>query len=100
MDNHNPELANATLTLRSRIDRGEYGYTKLLSEAGIIYQSPQDKDESCGGPLRIGGNELLGDQELFHWGTPKTVNFWIEADARLPDQRVFFAFAADVEIDV
>lgn len=78
----------------------ECEYTKLLSEAGISYLRPQDEDESCVGPLRIGGNELLGDQELFHWGRPKIVNFWIEADARLPDERVLFAFAVYLEMNI
>lgn len=100
VNDHFPELANATLTLRSKIDGKEFEWKKLLSKAGIVYVRPKHEHECYGRPLQIGGNELVGDQELFHWGGPKTVNFWIEVDVRLPDQRVLFAFAADVEMHV
>jgi hypothetical protein len=50
--------------------------------------------------LKIGGNEIVGDQEIMHWGRPKVEQVYIEVVARLPDERVLFAFEADVELAI
>lgn len=53
-----------------------------------------------GGPLKAYGNEIVGDQEIMHWGRRKTEQVYIEVVARLPDERILFAFEADVEFTI
>lgn len=94
---HYPELANCTLTLRSKYQGEEYEFTHRLSDARIVTVR---KDGIYGGPLKFGTNEIVGDQELMHWGPRKTVQFYLEVLARLPDERLLFAFEADLEYTV
>lgn len=44
------------------------------------------------------GNVLVGDVGSFHFTGPKVVPFYIEIDARLPDDRVLFASGVDLEM--
>lgn len=93
-----PGLENATLTLRSKISGEEFEYTTKTSESKAI--TLRSDHGIYGGPLKMYGNVLVGDVELFHFMGPKVVSFYIEVDARLPDGRVLISFGADLEMTI
>jgi hypothetical protein len=45
-------------------------------------------------------NETVGGLEILHWRGPDALNFYIEAVVRLSDQRILFAFEADVDVEI
>lgn len=90
-----PGLVNSTLTLRSNFQGDDYEFSQKLSDVELVSVR---KEGVYGGPLKLGGNEIVGDQEIMHWGRPKSEKVYIEVVARLPDQRVLFAFEADIEL--
>lgn len=95
-----PGLANSTLSIRTKFldqpETPEYEYTNKISDFKLVTVR---HDGAYGGPLVVGGNELVGDQELFHFGSdPETSEIEIEAVAKLPDGRVLFAFEAKMNV--
>ncbi|KAF2111229.1 hypothetical protein BDV96DRAFT_603343 [Lophiotrema nucula] len=90
------ELANATLTLRAQMadepPNPDWEFTNKIRDFKVVTVR---HDGIYGGPLTTWGNELVGVQDLFHFGhDPETTEVTIEAVARLPDERILFAFAA------
>jgi hypothetical protein len=93
-----PGLENSTLTIRTKIKGEEFEKTKKLSEAKIV--TLRDDEGVYGGPLRMYGNELVGDVELYHFKGPTLVPFRIEVITRLPDDRVLSSSGAELEMIV
>ncbi|KAF2866905.1 hypothetical protein BDV95DRAFT_598435 [Massariosphaeria phaeospora] len=97
-----PGLANSTLTVivKSPATGAEYKGTRKISEAWLV--TVRREDGAYGGPLVVGQNELVGDQELpFGFGHAghgvEAVD--VEVVGRLPDGRVLFGFEARVEME-
>lgn len=61
----------------------------------------RDAEEyAYGGPLVKGPNEIVGDFPVLHIGFDHGTMKWdIEVVARLPDDRILFAFEARVEYE-
>lgn len=100
-----PGLADATLELWAhmvnRDDMPEYTIKKKISDFKPFTVRNED-DYTYGGPLIQGVNEILADMWLTAWDPEGhgTVVFDIEAVARLPDERILFAFEATLSWQV
>jgi hypothetical protein len=95
-----PGLANATLELwASRVnfpDEPEYTVKRNLSDFNP-FSVRNAYDFTYGGPLVPGINEIVGDLYFMDIGPGHgIVVLDMEAVARLPDERVLFAFEARV----
>ncbi|KAF2786099.1 hypothetical protein K505DRAFT_290301 [Melanomma pulvis-pyrius CBS 109.77] len=100
-----PGLSNATLEIwaqqTSGEDKPEYTIKKKLSDFKPFTARNED-DYTYGGPLIKGSNEIVGDLWLIAWDPEghRTVDLDIKAVARMPDDRVLFAFEASVSYEV
>ncbi|KAF2175851.1 hypothetical protein K469DRAFT_701401 [Zopfia rhizophila CBS 207.26] len=97
-------LADATLELwANRVnfeDEPEYTIKKNISDFKPFTVRNED-DYTYGGPLVQGINEMVGDMYLLDLGPDHgIVALDIEAVARLPDDRILFAFEARVVYEV
>jgi hypothetical protein len=97
-----PGLENATLTLRSIFEGTGSENTQLINghRAFPVRDRSKDRVYQYDRPLVKYANEIVGDFEILHWRGPDVLNFYIEAVAKLPDQRILFAFEADVDVEI
>jgi hypothetical protein len=81
-------------------DEPAYEYKNKISDFGLFFVRDQWAPR-YGGPLLEGINEIVGDFFNLQYGHDHgTVEALVRAIARLPDDRVLFAFEAWVKAEV
>ena len=99
-----PGLANATLEIHANLpgdddDNDTYFFKNKISDFKL-FTVRDEREHTYGGPLVMGADEMVGDFFVLDFEPGHgTVQWDVEAIARLPDDRILFAFEAAVKYD-